>query len=59
MSQTIIFEAAYLISSVEHISTEYLLAEFSPRELVSFARKINRARENSMDSIRESWLGGM
>lgn len=55
MSREIINEAVYLIATTENISVEYLISAFSPKELVSFARKINRAREENMDTIRESW----
>lgn len=55
MSQQIVIEALNLISRTENVSKNYLLSIFSSKELINLARKINRAREENMDAIRENW----
>ena len=55
MSKEIVNEAINMICTSENVSAEYLKSVLSPDEIVSFARKLNRAREANMDAIRESW----
>ena len=52
---SLLIEAAKVVARSERLSLKYVLAKYSEEMILKLARDANRARENAMNELRESW----
>ena len=55
MQREILMEAADMLAKYEHMSKDYILAVYSPREIFQKIRKYREEREANMDAVRSNW----
>ena len=55
MDEKILKEAATILAREEHTSIGYILIRYTPETIIQEVHKLNLAREENMDAVRETW----
>lgn len=52
----VIMEAAMIVAEADNASIKFVMEKYTPTQLFREVRKLRKAREENMDSIREGWF---